>query len=155
MLDKTLTETNHNDFVILMSDFNARIGNENKGLEHVIDRQGMGQKNENGELLIEICVNHGLGGSLFIHKEKHKATWTAPNSSTPASWRTQHYQLDHFCVSKKWIRSLLDVRNKKSAEIGSDHYLLLAELRLKTAPRKANQQPGRIKYLVNKLRDED
>lgn len=53
------------------------------------------------------------------------------------------------------MRSLLDVRNKRSAKIGSDHYLLLAELKLKTAPRKANQQPGRMKYLVNKLRDED
>ncbi|XP_011859971.1 PREDICTED: craniofacial development protein 2-like [Vollenhovia emeryi] len=153
MLDKTLTETNHNDFVILMSDFNARIGNENEGLEHIMGRHGVGQKNENGELLIEICANYGLkiGGSLFIHKEKHKATWMAPNPS----WRIQYYQLDHFCVSGKWRRSLLDVRNKRSAEIGSDHYLLLAELRLKIAPRRVSQQPGRIKYLVNKLRDEN
>lgn len=101
--------------IILMEDFNARIGTDNEDLEHVMGKHGMGQRNENGELLIEICANHGLkiGGSLFIHKEEHKATWTAPN---PA-WHIQHYQLDHFCVSEKWICTLLDVRNKRSAEI--------------------------------------
>lgn len=49
--------------------------------------------------------------------------------------------------------TLLDVRNKRSADINSDHYLLV-KMKLRTAPKKS-QQPRRKRYLVGNPRDED
>lgn len=45
-------------------------------LEHRMGYHGVGEKNENGELLIETCANHGLkiNDSLVIHKKKYKGT---------------------------------------------------------------------------------
>lgn len=87
-----MRQVNHNDLVIFMGDFNAKIGTDNVGWEHVMGRHGMGQRNENCELLIEICANHELriGGSLLIHKEKHKVTWLQTHRKAPntTNWIT-------------------------------------------------------------------
>jgi hypothetical protein len=83
---------------------------------------GTGDCNENGELLTETCGNHVLmiGGTLFPHKQCHKVTWVCPDPQG----RTQN-QTDHFCISKNWRKSLLDVRNKRAADVGSDHHLIM------------------------------
>lgn len=36
-----------------MSDFNTKVGNNNKNLENVIGKHGIGKQNENGDMLIE------------------------------------------------------------------------------------------------------
>ena len=87
-------------------------------------RHGLGKRNENGDIFIELCANYDLiiGGSLFPHKDIHKATWMAPNHST-------FNKIDHMAISKKWKRSLLDVRG-----------LVLAQIKLKLA---ANKTPSK------------
>lgn len=81
LLDKTLSEIKQSDIVILMGDFNAKVGTDNIDLEHIMGREGVGEKNENGELLIELCGNHNLriGGTMFPHHDCHKVTWNSPD----------------------------------------------------------------------------
>ena len=104
MLEGTLHKIRQSDITIITGDFNAKIGNDNQGLKHVMSRHGLGKRNENGDIFIELCANYDLiiGGSLFPHKDIHKATWMAPNHCT-------FNQIDHMAISKKWKRSLLDV----------------------------------------------
>jgi len=118
-----------------MGDFNAKIGGDNPGLQHVMDRHGLGKRNENGDIFIELCTNYDLiiGGSLFPHKDIHKATWVAPNQRT-------FNQIDHMAISKKWIRSLLDVHGYRGADVVSDHYLVVAQIKLKLAANKTINQ---------------
>jgi hypothetical protein len=94
----------------MMGDFNAKVGCNNEDFEHVMGKHGTGDCNENGELLIETCGNHGLmiGGTLFPHRECHKVTWMSPDPQD----RTQN-QIDHICISKNWRKSLLDVCNER------------------------------------------
>jgi hypothetical protein len=79
-----------------MGDLNAKIGNVNLGLKKVMDRHGLGTRNENGDMFIDVCVNCNLviGSSLFPNKDIHKVTWGAPNQST-------FNQTDHIAISKK------------------------------------------------------
>jgi hypothetical protein len=85
---------------------------------------GIGDRNENGELLIELCGRYNLkiGGTLFPHKLYHKLTWVSPNSNI-------QNQTDHICITAKW-KMLLDVHNKRGVDVGSDHHLLVATLRI-------------------------
>ena len=102
------------------------IGKDKTGYEQIMGRHGLGEMNENGEMLADFCSDFEcvIGGSVFPHKETHKVTWVSPNSIT-------ENQIDHICVSRKFRRSLLDVRVKRGADAGSDHHLLIAEVRIK------------------------
>lgn len=68
---------------------------------------------------IDECIgfyNLVIGGSVFTHKKVHKATWVSLDHST-------ENQIDHICVSKKFRRSLQDVRVKKGVDTATDHLL--------------------------------
>jgi hypothetical protein len=87
----------------MMGDFNAKIGDVKQGLKHVMGRYSLGKRNENGEIFVNLCANYEMiiGGSIFPHKDIHKATWLATSHRT-------FNQIDHIAIRKKW-RSLLDV----------------------------------------------
>ena len=130
-----------------MGDLNVKMGGDNKGYELVMGNHGLGEMNENGELFADLCANNDLviGGSIFPHKKIHKATWCSPDNIT-------ENQIDHFCIARKFRRSLHDVRAMRGVDVGSDHHLLVATLKLKLK-RCQSQQQARTKYNVAHLRD--
>ena len=77
----------------------------------------------NGERFADLCVEHELviGGSVFPHKSIHKATWVSPNY-------TVENQIDHFYISRKFRRTLLDVRVTRGADARSHLHLLVGNL---------------------------
>ena len=65
------------DIIILGGDLNAKVGQENEGLEHIMGRHGLGERNENGQFFVDFCARHDLviGGTIFPHKDCLKVTW--------------------------------------------------------------------------------
>ena len=57
-----------------MGDADAKVGRNNFGRENVMGREGLGDRNENGDLFITFCAQNELviGGTLFKHKEIQK-----------------------------------------------------------------------------------
>ena len=108
----------------------------------------LGVMNDNGERLADLCALNKLvlGGSVFPHRRIHKATWLSPDQSTAN-------QIDHFCISKKFRRSLQDVRVKRGADAASDHYLVIANLRLKQKRNWAGAAPQRNRYDIGCLKN--
>lgn len=149
LLNSVLGNLPSTDIVILMGDFNARIGADNTGYEQIMGKHGIGQCNVNGDLLIETCINNDLkiGGSVFPHKNNHKVSWKNPAGHADT-------QIDHICVSRKWFYVVHDVRNKRSAEIGSDHYLIIVELYLKLLPKRSMNTSSRP-LDIDKLKSAD
>ena len=90
---------------ILMADINAKIGSCNIGYEEVMGTHGLGDMNNNGERFADLCAEHELviGGSVFPHERIHKATWVSPSD-------TAENQINHLCISRKFRRTLLDMR---------------------------------------------
>ena len=118
-LQETLDGCNKNDILIVMGDFNAKAGSDNNGYEKTMGVPGLGTQNDNGERLCEFSQMNGLviTGTLFPHKDIHKATWIS------ADGRTRN-QIDHFLISGQWRTSVLDTRAQRGADVNSDHYLV-------------------------------
>lgn len=136
------------NIIIVMGDFNAKIGSDNRGYEEIMGQQGLGEMNENGERFADLCAasNLVIGGSVFHHRRIHKATWVSPDLST-------ENQIDHVCIGKKFRRSLQDVRVKRGADVASDHHLLVARLKLKLRKNWTGVSSQRQRYNTNILKD--
>ena len=98
---------------------------------------------------MEFCASNDLviGGTLFNHPAIHRLTWYSPNG-----WDKN--QIDHIAINGIWRGSLLDVRVKRGADVGSDHLLVIVNIRLKL--RRTDQRHADHRRLdVNKLKDPD
>jgi Reverse transcriptase (RNA-dependent DNA polymerase)/Domain of unknown function (DUF6451) len=149
-LDGLLTTVPKRDVVFLLGDYNARVGADNEGLEHVMGPHGIGRLNENGALFLELCGNHALkvGGTMFLHKTCHKHTWFSNDHRTKA-------QLDHVCISRSWSKSLLDVRSFRGADVGSDHHLVVASVRMQFVRTPKTKATRRRTFNTNQLQNQD
>lgn len=146
-LKEALNDIPRRDIVIVMGDLNAKVGSDNEGLEHIMGRHGIGQANDNGEKFRGFCAEHDLviGGTIFPHKECHKVSWVSPDQTT-------ENQIDHFAMSRKFRRSIMDVRNKRGADVGSDHHLMIATLRLKITSAAMKFEKKKKRLDVKKLK---
>ena len=83
-LNEILRKQKKKDIIRLREDLNAKVGQDNEGLEHIMGRHGLGERNENGQLFVDFCARHDLviGGTIFPHKDYHKVTWVSPDHKT-------------------------------------------------------------------------
>ena len=125
-LQDELDKTPRHDILLLMGDFNAKVGSDNSGLEGCMGKEGMGERNDNGQRFADLCLENGLviGGTIFQHKSIHKLTWISPDGRT-------RNQIDHIAINQKWRGSMMDVKTLRGADVGSDHSPVLCKIRLK------------------------
>lgn len=149
-LAQTLNNVKKSDILVMMGDLNAQVGSSNENWETVMGTHGLGTMNDNGELFAELCGNHGLviGGTLFRHLKIHKVTWVSPDR------RTQN-QIDHIAISGKWRSSLLDVRNRRGADVYSDHHLLIGLIRIKLSTHRKHEPTAPKRLDITKLKDSE
>jgi exonuclease III len=83
-LNEILRKQKKRDIIILGEDLNSKVGQENEGLEHIMGRHGLGERNENGQLFVDLCARHDLviRGTIFPHKDCHKVTWVSTDHKT-------------------------------------------------------------------------
>ena len=111
---------------MVIGDLNAKVGSDNTNRKATLRTHGEGDMYENGEqLFCDFCATNGLviGGTLFPHEKSRRLTWTSSNGIT-------ENQIDHMAISKTWRSSLQDTGGKLSADAGSDHHLVAAEIKV-------------------------
>ena len=148
-LQAALEEVPKHDVTLVIGDLNARAGSVNQGHEKVMEKEALGRMNDNGERLVTFCEENNLvvGRSIFQHKEIHKTTWKSPDGRTES-------QIDHVLINAKWRRTLRDVRVKRQADVGSDHNLVVATVKLKLWKNKQGAERNR-QYDSTKLKDQE
>ena len=75
-LQAELEEIPQHDVIIVMGDMNAKVGDDNLGVERTMGRHGCGTINNNGERLVDFCADNSMviGGTLFPRRTTHKLT---------------------------------------------------------------------------------
>ena len=125
-LQQAVASVPQHDMLVIMGDMNAKVGADNTGRERAMGKHGCGVINENGERLVDFCLNNNcvIGGTIFPHKTIHKLTWKSSDKKTVN-------QIDHVIVNNKWRKSMRDVRVFRGADVRSDHYLVSTQIKLK------------------------
>ena len=77
MLQGVIDGVARKDLILLLGDFNAKVGSNNTGFE--TGKHGLGETSDNGELFADFCSFNKLviRGSVFPHKKVHKVTWVS------------------------------------------------------------------------------
>ncbi|XP_063435686.1 craniofacial development protein 2-like [Mytilus trossulus] len=147
LLQQEIDKTQKHDIKIIMGDMNAKVGSSNIHYERAMGKHGCGNMNENGERLAELYTtnNYVIGGTIFPHRNIHKLTWCSPN-------QRDKNQIDHIMINGVWKRSLLDVKVKRGADVGRDHHLVKADIKLKLRANGKNTRSWK-QFDIEKLKE--
>ena len=137
--------------VIIIGDLNGHVGVDRRGIEGVIGSFGIGDKNEEGERIIDFCVRNELAitNTFFKHQESHKWTWYGWNNE--ANEYTRKSMIDMVIARDK--RMILDTKSIPSISMDSDHRLVVAKIRVKRHKPVPTPKYKRLK--IEKLREGD
>lgn len=141
-LRRTLRDTPRTDKLILMGDFNARVGRDYEKWQSVLGRHGIGKCNTNGELLLALCSEFELllTNTVFKQREEHKTTWMHP--------RSKHWHLIDYIITRQ--RDRMDVhstRTMRGANCLTDHQLLRSKIAFALRSKRRKQGATKLAKL--------
>ncbi|XP_068741873.1 craniofacial development protein 2-like [Montipora capricornis] len=124
--------------LIILGDFNARVGADHDSWPSCLGHFGVGKINDNGQRLLEFYSYHGLcvTNSYFQTKPQHKVSWHLPRSK---HW----HQLDMILIRRTNLKFVLLTRTYHSADCDADHSLVCCKIRLQPKMLHSSQQKGK------------
>ena len=147
LIDAEVQRAPPSDKLILLGDFNARVGMDHAAWEGVIGRHGLGKMNNNGLRLLSFCSQNQLivSNTIFDIKDIHKGSWMHPRSKV-------YHMLDYVLVRKRDRQDVRITRVMRGAECWSDHLMVRSVLSLRIRP-PARRQPAKKKLNCTGLAD--
>ena len=147
LLQVTINQSNSSDLLVIMGDFNAKVGEDRSNWESVLGNYGLGKINDRGEKLLNFCAVNDMCICNTMFKQKKPSRqwmWESPDQKT-------HNKIDYIMINNKYKNCVTNARSFPSADIGSDHQLVIANLRLKFKTMRKTKYPKR--YDVFKLKN--
>nr|VZI11159.1 unnamed protein product [Spirometra erinaceieuropaei] len=137
------------DKLIVLGDFNARVGTDHTAWRGVLGPHGLPGSNDNGLLLLRTCAEHRLilTNTFFCLPERGKATWRHPRSR---QWQL----LDYVLVRRRDQRDVLVTKAIAGADGWTDHRLVISKMRIRLQPRRRPQgkrPPGKLNVALLSL----
>nr|VZI36609.1 unnamed protein product [Spirometra erinaceieuropaei] len=137
------------DKLIVLGDFNARVGTDHTAWRGVLGPHGLRGSNDNGLLLLRTCAEHRLilTNTFFCLPEREKTTWRHPRSR-------QWHLLDYVLVRRRDQRDVLVTKAIAGADAWTDHRLVISKMRIRLQPRRRPQgkrPPGKLNVALLSL----
>ncbi|XP_072181335.1 craniofacial development protein 2-like [Diadema setosum] len=134
------------DKIILLGDFNARVGSDHGRWDRVLGRHGICKMNNNGLLLLSKCAEFDLviTNTVFRLANKYKTTWMHPRSK-------QWHLMDYIIVRQRDLRDVCVTRVMRGAECWTDHRLVRTTMNLHIAPHH-HRRPKLVRTAFNTAR---
>uniref|UniRef100_W5LXS8 Endonuclease/exonuclease/phosphatase domain-containing protein n=1 Tax=Lepisosteus oculatus TaxID=7918 RepID=W5LXS8_LEPOC len=117
------------DKPLLMDDFNARVGNDFRIKNGVLEHHGANKMNTNGLLLLSFCGENDLSitNTLFRQADKYKTTWMHS--------RSKQWRMTDFIIRNSWDICDFKITSALCGEKGlTDHRLVKSVLILHIIP---------------------
>ena len=136
----------NNEQLVLLGDFNARVGADHDTWPSCLGQFGVGKMNENGQRLLELCTYHDLciANSYFRTKPQHKVSWR--------HLRSKHWhQLDLILFRRAALKNVLHTRSYHSADCNTDHSLLCCKISLQPKRFHCTKKQGNPHIDVGKM----
>ena len=145
-LSAVVNGINSSDQLILLGDFNARVGSDRDSWPSCLGYFGVGKTNDNGQRLLEFCTLHHLciTNTYFNTKPQHRVSWRHPRSK---HW----HQLDLILVRRPALKSILITRSFHSADCDTDHSLVCCKMRTKPKVYHHSRQNAAPRIDVTKI----
>jgi exonuclease III len=123
--------------LLVLGDFNARVGSDHESWEDIIGRHGVGNENSNGTRLLSLCSQNELciTNTFFQQATRYKTTWMHPGSK-------QWHMIDYVITRRRDIKDVFHTRAMCGSSTWSDHRLVRSKLAFKV---KSPQRRRRLK----------
>jgi endonuclease/exonuclease/phosphatase family metal-dependent hydrolase len=130
---KITDKTPRNDLLVILGDFNTRIGKE-KAYNKVAGEHTLHDNtNNNGEFLCNFAIQNNLivASTQFSHKRIYTGMWLTPDNITLN-------QVDHVVSVRSKRRMIIDVKTCRGYKCDSDHFLVQVLVKQKLVISKVN-----------------
>jgi endonuclease/exonuclease/phosphatase family metal-dependent hydrolase len=136
LLQRTIDEAEEE--VMIMGDFNGRVGNQADSWMNVIGTSGEEVLNNDGERILQLSIANQfvIANTKFKHKEIQLYTREEPS-------RNERSTIDYIIVTRNTMKKVRDARVKRGPEIGSDHYLLILEKVIESEKRREEKRKNK------------
>ena len=124
-LQSKIDATPKQDIIIIMGDWNAKVGKDHETWGLTIGKFGYCEMSDR-ERLLYFCKENSLlvSNTLFKHTPSRKWTWMSPDHKSKN-------MIDLLLIRDRWRSAVNNTRSFPSVDIGSDHSQVLAKIRVK------------------------
>ena len=150
ILQKKIDNIPKKSTILLIGDFNARVGTDyTESMPEVVGKYSLGETNELGLRLLQFFSlnKYVLTNTIYKHKPNRRFTWISPNGKTKS-------QIDFIITSQDDKKIFKNSRSYQSADIGSDHSLVMANVKLTGKFQRKPKLKGK-QYDVEKLTNDN
>jgi hypothetical protein len=142
-LEELLREQKGSDYVVIMGDWNAMVGEGREEL--VVGKFGLGVRNERGEQMVDFCKRNKLvvTNTWFDNQKRRRYTWKKPGD-------VNRYQIDYILVRQRYRNSVKSAQSYPGADADTDHNLVAMRVKLKL--KKLKRGKNRRKWDMEKLK---
>ena len=115
---------NARELVIIAGDLNGHVGKASDGYEGIHGGRGFGNRNTEGERILEFCDATGMvvTNTMFCKRDSRLITYQSGDNNS---------QIDFILVRKNSMRFVKDVKVIPGEEVASQHRLVTCDLNLK------------------------
>ena len=140
-LQDTLNLVPQSDVLVVLGDFNARVGKRDRNSnlwKETLGYHGLDERNDAGEEFLEFCTTNHLSVmntmSYFQKKDIHLGTWMHPATK-------RFHMIDYVVMRTNQRKFCNDVQVMRGANCWSDHQMVHAKLTVKLPKLQQKKRP--------------